>query len=100
MPIRQTPSSSCHSSDVLRGAKEIAAYYPGDPAKYRSIYRWCQSGRFPHFREGKTLICARKSTIDKWIRLQEIYAMQGKTWGPEDVAKHFPHETGKDGNGA
>jgi hypothetical protein len=100
MPSHQTSISSYHLSDVLRGAREISAYYPGDPAQFRKIFRWCASGRFPHFREGKTLICARKSTIDKWIRLQEIYAMQGKTWGPEDVAKHFPHDSEKDGNGA
>lgn len=80
---------SPYASEILRGAKEIAAYYPGDPAEFRKIYRWAEAGRFPHFREGKNVICVRKSTLDKWIHLQEVYAMMGREWRPEDVIKHF-----------
>ena len=70
----------------------FAAYYPGDPAKYRKIYHWASTGRFPHFREGKTVICSRKSTIDRWIALTEMYGLLGRTWGPEDVLKYFGPE--------
>ena len=81
-----------YTDDLLRGAVAIAAYYPGDPAKYRKIYHWASTGRFPHFREGKTVICSRKSTIDRWIALTEMYGLLGRTWGPEDVLKYFGPE--------
>jgi hypothetical protein len=78
-----------YKGDVLRGAVAIASYYPGDPAAYRKIYQWAATGRFPHFREGKTIICSRKSTIDRWIELTEMYGLLGKTWGQDDVIKYF-----------
>jgi hypothetical protein len=78
-----------YRGDVLRGAVAIAAYYPGDPAAHRKIYRWVETGRFPHYREGSTVICSRKSTIDRWIELTEMYGMLGKTWGRDDVLKYF-----------
>jgi hypothetical protein len=86
----QTPCGHrTYKGDVLRGAVEIASYYPGDPAAYRKIYQWAATGRFPHFREGKTVICSRKSTIDRWIELMEMYGLLGKTWGQDDVVKYF-----------
>ena len=77
-----------YKNDVLRGAVAIASYYPGDPAEYRKIFRWVASGRFPHYREG-SMICTRRSTIDRWIELQEMYSLLGKRWTAEDVIKHF-----------
>lgn len=87
-----------YKGDVLRGAVAIAGYYPGDPAAYRKIYQLAATGRFPHFREGKTIICSRKSTIDRWIELMEMYGLLGKTWGQDDVVKYFgPGMTGDKG---
>jgi len=83
-----SPAVIHYKDDLLRGAIAIAAYYPGDPADYRKIFRLVASKRFPHFREGN-VICTRRSTIDRWIALQELYSMLGKTWGPADVIEHF-----------
>jgi hypothetical protein len=77
--------------DVRRGCKAIADYLHGDPAMWRKVNHLVHTGRFPYYREGN-IICARESTIDRWIALQEQYAMEGKVWGLEDVKKHFDHE--------
>jgi hypothetical protein len=81
--------------DILRTCEAIALHWCGDERKWRKIDHLCTTGRFPHFREG-TIICARKSVIDRWVALQESYAMQGKKWGPDDVLKHFGPSAGKD----
>jgi hypothetical protein len=84
-----------YAGEVLRGAREIAAYYPGDSEQFRKIYQWAAAGRFPFFTEGSAVICARKSSIDKWIRLQELYALLGKKWGPAEVRAHFGDATAR-----
>lgn len=72
----------------LRGCKAIAEMHYGDAARWRSIHRQCKDGRFPHFRDGN-VYCAYPSVIRKWVRLQQIYAMCGRKWGPQDVLEHF-----------
>lgn len=81
--------------DILHGYRAIALHCRGNEGEWRAINHLCKTGRFPHFHEGAR-ICARKSVIDRWVALQEIYAMQGKKWGPEDVLKHFGPFGGKD----
>ena len=61
-------------TDLLFGAKEIAAYVFGD-AKYSGrVYdlqrRSCYPHRFEMFTMGGTL-CARKSSVEAWYARQE-----------------------------
>lgn len=55
------------AEDILIGAEAISKFV-GFPA--RTIYHLCSKGAFPHFRAGD-LLCARKSTILKWVEAQE-----------------------------
>ena len=57
------------AGDILRGAKEIARFVWGnDNARFsKRVYR---SKTLPVFRMD-TIICARKSTLEKWIAEQE-----------------------------
>ena len=61
-------------SNILAGAKEIAAYCFGDADKWSRIIdlnrRHREPHRFPMFYLGSTL-CARKSEIDAWIARRE-----------------------------
>ncbi len=60
--------------NLLTGAREIARYFFGDEGRHRAIYRlWAlkEPHRFPMFKLGDTLICARKSEIDRWIEERE-----------------------------
>jgi excisionase family DNA binding protein len=55
------------SADILQGADAIAAW---TGFKRRTIYHAVTKGSLPTFRVGET-ICARKSTLTKWIETQE-----------------------------
>ncbi|WP_374390174.1 hypothetical protein [Brevundimonas sp.] len=61
-------------SNVLYGAKAIAAHLFGDEAKWSRIIdmnrRLDVPHRFPMFYLGATL-CARRSAIDEWIAQRE-----------------------------
>lgn len=60
--------------NLLTGAREIARYFFGDECRHRAIYRlWAlkEPHRFPMFKLGDTIICARKSEIDRWIEERE-----------------------------
>ncbi|WP_292229477.1 hypothetical protein [Brevundimonas sp.] len=61
-------------SNILAGAKEIAAYFFGDAGKWQRVIdlnrRHRPPYRFPMFYLGATL-CARKSEIDAWIAARE-----------------------------
>lgn len=61
-------------SNVLYGAKAIAAYVFGDEAKWSRIIdmnrRLDEPHRFPMFYIGATL-CARRTVIDEWIAARE-----------------------------
>jgi excisionase family DNA binding protein len=56
--------------DILRGADAIAAYL-GFPR--RAIYHAVSKGHLPHFRIGE-IVCARRSTLTRWIAEQEARA--------------------------
>lgn len=55
------------ADDVLQGAEPIAAFLG---LSARQLYHLVQQGALPVFRLGAT-ICARKSTLLKWIAEQE-----------------------------
>jgi hypothetical protein len=58
--------------DLLRGADAIAEFLFGDPCLRRKVYYLTSERRaqLPHFRLG-TIICARKSTLVRWIEAAE-----------------------------
>jgi hypothetical protein len=58
------------ADDLLEGADEIAGFLFGDQSKRRKVYHLAESGGLPVFRLG-SVICARKSTILKWIGERE-----------------------------
>lgn len=60
------------AGDLLRGADEIAEFVFGSAKHRRKIYYYATDAklRMPVFRIGN-IICARKSTLLEWIRLQE-----------------------------
>lgn len=57
------------ASDMIYGAEEIGRFL-GLPK--RRVYHVVNMGHLPVFRLGSG-ICARKSTLIKWIRQQEEY---------------------------
>jgi hypothetical protein len=65
-----TPDVPEFSSDLLRGAAAIAEFLYGDRNHRRKIFYLCKRTNFPHFRIG-AMICARKSSILRWIDDQE-----------------------------
>lgn len=60
------------ANDLLRGADEIATFMFGSARHRRKIYYLTgeASRGLPHFKMG-SLICARKSTLLRWIAEQE-----------------------------
>lgn len=62
--------------DTLHGAKAIAEFLYGDTSKRAQVYNGIQNSNLPVFRIGAT-ICARKSSLVKWIEAQERINMSG-----------------------
>jgi hypothetical protein len=62
------------ADDLLRGASEIAKFVFGNPRQRRAVYHLAvevrPECRMPVFRLGN-LICARRSTLLRWIARQE-----------------------------
>lgn len=58
------------SSDILRGADQIAEFMFGDAKMRRQIYHLAEKKKLPHFRMGN-ILCARRSTLLAWIAEQE-----------------------------
>jgi hypothetical protein len=58
------------ADDLLEGAAAIATEIYGDARRRRSVYWLAEHESLPVFRLGQSL-CARKSTIRKWIADQE-----------------------------
>lgn len=62
------------ADDMLRGASAIAEYMFGTPSERRRVYRLASEvapeHRIPTFRLGEVL-CARRSTLTRWIEQQE-----------------------------
>jgi hypothetical protein len=71
--LAQDPATPL-ADDLLRGAAEIAQFVFGDPAERRRVYHLAtevkQENRIPVFRLGN-LLCARRSTLLRWIAEQE-----------------------------
>ena len=67
-----TASPAALGDDILRGADAIAAFLFGDPRLRRRVYHLTSDARggMPHFKLG-AIICARKSTLVRWIEAQE-----------------------------
>ena len=58
------------SLDLLEGAGAIAQFLFGDLRRRRSVYHLVETSRIPVFRLG-TQLCARRSTLTRWIADQE-----------------------------
>jgi hypothetical protein len=60
------------SQDLLRGAREIAAFLYGrsDDKTRRKIFHLVSNSNFPSFKIG-SMICARRSRVLAWVRAQE-----------------------------
>jgi hypothetical protein len=58
------------SSELLRSASAISTYLYGSPDFRRRVYHLVSTSRLPVFRLG-SLICARRSTLDRFIVAQE-----------------------------
>ncbi len=63
--------------DLLTGAEAIAEFVG---VKARRIYHLAETRRLPVFRLGAT-ICARKSTLVRWIEDMEREAREGRSAG-------------------
>lgn len=66
------------ADDVLRSAEEIARFIYGTSAEAnrRRVYHAAEKHGLPTFRLGGVM-CARKSTILKWIEAQERMVERG-----------------------
>ena len=73
-PTEQTPAPSQPNlgDDLLRGADEIAEFVFGDARHRRRIYylTGVATRGLPYFKLGN-VICARRSTLMRWIEEQE-----------------------------
>ena len=71
-PTPEATTAPGLGDDLLRGAEAIAAFLFGDPRERRKVYYLTGESRaqLPHFRLGTT-ICARKSTLLRWIEAAE-----------------------------
>jgi hypothetical protein len=67
----QAPPPSL-GDDLLRGASAIAEFLFGDRSQRRKVYYLTGEAtvRMPYFRLG-AIICARKSTLLRWIEERE-----------------------------
>ncbi|MDR3487384.1 MAG: DNA-binding protein [Bradyrhizobium sp.] len=59
------------STDLMRGAEEIAHFLFGTESARRKVYHLIATTKFPHFKLG-SMICARKSVVIQWIEIQEL----------------------------
>lgn len=69
-------SSSTLADDVLRGAEAIATELFGDAKERRRVYYLVEKHQLPVFRLGG-LLCARKTTLRRWIEEQEAKSVAG-----------------------
>jgi hypothetical protein len=61
---------SSFADDLLEGAEAIAAFVYGDKKHRRKIYHLASTDGIPTFNLG-AIVCARKSTLIEWIKVQE-----------------------------
>jgi hypothetical protein len=71
----------------LRTAKEIAAYYYRSVKKFRKVYRECDAGRLPHWREGANTICCNTAVVDLCKQLGQVYSVRRKRFTAEEHVK-------------
>ena len=67
----ESPDLCLVADDLLRGADQIAAYLG---LSRRQAYHVISHKRLPTFRLG-TVICARKSSLLRWIEAEEAKSM-------------------------
>ena len=81
---RSTASLTC--GDLLQGADAIAEFLFGDRRQRRRVYYLTGEarGRLPHFRLG-AIICARKSTLLRWIEAHEARGKARAMYDSNDV---------------
>jgi excisionase family DNA binding protein len=60
--------------ELLYGARSIASYLGN--LSIDAIYHLVREGRLPAFKIGRT-VCARTSTLDKWLEAQEQASTKG-----------------------
>jgi len=58
------------ADDLLVGAEAISIHMFGNEDKARHIYHLNEKNYIPSFKMGN-LVCLRKSTLEKWMRMQE-----------------------------
>jgi hypothetical protein len=68
--METTMNENRFAQDFLRGAAAIAGYMFGDPSLRRAIYHLWKTSNPPFFLMG-SMICARKSVLEKWIEARE-----------------------------
>ena len=84
--MSDTPRSASEAplaDDLLEGAAQIAAFLFGDAKQRRRVYWLVQKQSLPVFKIGQR-ICARPSTLRRWIREQEAA-------GARAMPKRWPH---------
>lgn len=70
-----TPAETSVSSDLLRGADEIAVFLFGSTEHRRRVYHLVETSKLPVFRLG-SMVCARRSVLIRWIAEQEQKAVR------------------------
>lgn len=73
-------------ADLLRGADQIAEFIFGDRKYRRKIYHIISQARhgMPYFKMGSTL-CARKSSLLRWIEDQERSVLAKGQWAQQNA---------------
>lgn len=79
LQTRAEPATAklCLADDLLRGAEYIAEFIFGDRRQRRKIYHMVETQSLPTFRLGG-ILCARKSTLLRWIAEQESKTGESK----------------------
>ena len=72
------------SEDLLRGAAEIAEFLFGSRERRRAIYHLASSSNLPVFFKLGSTLCARRSTLKRWIAIQESKRRDENHKGDED----------------
>lgn len=95
--MSDTPRSAREAplaDDLLKGAAQIAAFVFGDAKYRRRVYWLVQNQSLPVFRIGQS-ICARPSTLRRWIKEQEAAGAPCLSGGRTEAASK-PSVTGAD----
>ncbi len=88
--INRSASEAPLAHDLLEGAAQIAAFLFGDGKQRRRVYWLAQNHSLPVFRIGQS-ICARPSTLRRWIAEQEAAGAPCLSAGPTGSAAREPN---------